>query len=191
MEHKVHLTYWAVRGMAQYARYTLEAAEVPYEETRYEIAQHEDWFQRDKPASTLLLPNIPNIKDGEVQISEHDTLVRYIAKKYKPTLLGKDDNEQALVDNVFSFLVKQRNKLGEFCYAPNPTEESRIQVIKVLDNQLTKLNAFAEGKRFIFGDELTIADIYFYENFKNMQLIHEETSNSYSNLLKVSQEFEN
>ena len=39
---------------------------------------------------TIPLPNIPHMQDGDVHISEHDAILRYLAKKYKPELLGKD-----------------------------------------------------------------------------------------------------
>src|SRR4051794_38542016 len=103
MESIVILSYWPGRGLGSFIRYTLEAAGVPYEETRY--SNHEDWFIRDKPSLTMVLPNLANLKDGAVHISEHDAIIRYIAKKYKPELLGIDDQEYAFVENFFSCLT--------------------------------------------------------------------------------------
>ncbi len=43
----------------------------------------------------------------------------------------------------------------------------------------------AEGKKFIMGDYLTIADIMLYESILVMRLVHEESMQKYKNLIKL------
>ena len=35
------------------------------------------------------MPNIPNYQYGDVRVSEHDSVMRVIARIHKPELLGK------------------------------------------------------------------------------------------------------
>ena len=94
----VHLYYWDIRGLAAYIQLALEAAGVKYEYHPYTEATEEDWFKRDKPALQMTLPNLPYLKDGALLISEHDSIFKYVLRKYKPELLGKTVEEQAIVD---------------------------------------------------------------------------------------------
>ena len=73
-QDQAHLGYWGIRGYGQYIRLTLEASGAHYKESRY--TNFEDWFKRDKPASPLLLPNLPYFIKGDVKLSEHDSIIR-------------------------------------------------------------------------------------------------------------------
>eukprot|EP00347_Sterkiella_histriomuscorum_P021863 403332504 len=138
----LHLTYWNCRGRTQHVRYVLEAIEVPYEETRYEISQYQDWIDKDKPEleGTLALPNLPHLKDGDVHITEHDAIMRYLARKYKPEMLGRNDKEYALMENYLCYITKFYMKLGEFCYYTDPTEENRLKHIESLHSEMSKFD---------------------------------------------------
>ncbi len=93
METKLHLAYWPIRGLAGVVRTTLEATNAPYTETRY--TDYILWFQSDKLLVTNPLPNLPILYDGDIQITEHDSIIRYVARKFKPELLGNNDAEFA------------------------------------------------------------------------------------------------
>ena len=190
VENKVTLGYWGVRGYGQLARYTLEAAGAQYEEVRY--SDPTEWFQTVKPNLKNPLPNIPYIIDGDIVITEHDAVVRYAARKFRPDLLGNSDAEYGMVENIFCFFAKLRAKLTEFCIRPVDTVEGRAEFINGLASQLQKLDAHVEGKSFFVGDHLTIADIYFYEDFAIMKLISEAAATTtFKNLAHISSEFEN
>ena len=123
----------------------------------------------------MVLPNLPNVRDANIQISEHDAIMRYLAKKYKPEMLGKNDSDYALEENLFSFFVKQRIKMITFCYEPDPTIEKKKKFIESMNFELSRLDQQLQGKKFFLGDYLTIADIYFYENLLVLKFLHEET----------------
>ena len=67
---------------------------VDYEEDLYEQGDGPDfsrqqWFdKRDKLG--LAFPNLPYLIDGSTQVTETLAIMKYIANKFGPQLLGKD-----------------------------------------------------------------------------------------------------
>jgi len=127
VESKPTIGYWGIRGLGQYARYVFEAAGVEYVDKRY--TDGTEWFGKDKPASPCLLPNLPYFTYKNVAISESDSIVRQAARIFKPELLGKSDAEQALVDNIFSFVMKWNAKLRTLSYQADVTDEQRAKAL--------------------------------------------------------------
>ena len=87
-EKKLYLAYWSARGRGSYVRYTLEAAGIEYDERRYAFTEKDQWFQVDKPNSSLLLPNLPHMIYGDIKISETDALCRQIARLFNLNCLA-------------------------------------------------------------------------------------------------------
>ena len=104
MEGQYTIGYWKIRGLGQYVRLTAEAAGKPYTEKAY--STEEGWFKEDKPNSPVLLPNLPYYIDGDIAISESDSVVRTVARIHKPELLGKSSKDQAFVEYIFSYIMK-------------------------------------------------------------------------------------
>ena len=97
-------------------RYLVEAIGVPYTEKIYTITQFEDYFVRDKPNLKTPLPNLPYLVDGDLTITEHDAILRYVARKYKPELLGKDLRDEALHENYLAYFTKVFIATVGFCH---------------------------------------------------------------------------
>ena len=174
-------------------RYTLEYIGVPYDETRYRFDEFQDWIGRDKPAleGTLALPNLPHLKDGDVHFTEHDAILRYLAKKYKLDLQGKNDKDYALQENFLCFVSKLWMKqIAEFCYSEDPTEENRIAFLESIKVHLTRLDKQLEKTQYFVGDYLTLADIYFYEVLESLLLIKEDCLTPYSSIQRFKKDFD-
>jgi len=69
-------------------------------------------------------------------ISEHDALVRYLARKFKPELLGKNDSDFALVEQYLCFWVKLNMEAVTLCYTPGVTDEQREGLLKKYEAKL-------------------------------------------------------
>jgi glutathione S-transferase len=183
-----HLHYWAIRGLGAYVRYTFEAAGAPYTETRY--TEPTAWFQDTKPHLPLLLPNLPCLVFKDSGVSETDSIVRLVARKHKPELLGKNEMDYALTENIFSFLVKWNAELRTNCYKDDITDEQRKKLITDKTAQLTALNKHLNGKKFFMGDYETIADIWFYETWIVAKLIHEDSCKDFTEFENHAKHFE-
>ena len=116
VENKPTVGYWGIRGLGAYVRMTLEAAGKEYNDVQY--SNGDDWFKRDKPTIKVLIPNLPYYLDGDVGISETDSIMRTVARMYKPDLLGKGTaSDQAFVENMFSFIMKWNGPMRGLCYS--------------------------------------------------------------------------
>ena len=86
-----------------------------------------------KEDGSLVLPNLPYLIDEEagVKFTEHDAIMRYLARRYKPEMQGKSLADQAEVEQFLGFLFNfYLNKCGMFCHAPEPTDEKRVAFVE-------------------------------------------------------------
>lgn len=69
--NKVHLGYWAIRGLSERIRMLLEYVGIPYEESKYTGQTAQKWFGEVKPELLKKNPAItlPYLIDGDKVIS--------------------------------------------------------------------------------------------------------------------------
>ena len=149
-----------------------------------------NWFQKDKPAAKHPLANLPLLTDGDIQVTEHDAVVRYIAKRFRPDLFGYSDAEYALVESFFCMLTKLRGKINDFANVQGATEESRAEFVTKNKGDLLRLEPYAAGKKFLVGEHLTIADIYLYEVITILKFVSESSVSDLKNLVHLAAHFE-
>lgn len=114
---KIQIGYWDCRGVANSLRLTLIACNLEYDETIYDIVNGRDkWFEEDKKNLDLTMPDLPYFIHGDIKMTEHDAIMRYLAKTYKPDLLGKTIKDQTLVDQYQSFSTKIMTRFPDFVY---------------------------------------------------------------------------
>jgi len=91
-ENKITIGYWNIPGRVQPSRDLLEIAGVEYNDVRY--ANPDDWFNRDKYNLGLDFPNLPYLIDGNVKLTESETIMDYLIHKLNRTdLLGKESDK--------------------------------------------------------------------------------------------------
>ena len=133
-----------------------------------------DWSEEDK-RKTLVTKSptgtFPYLECEEGVLSESKAIEIYLAEKYKPELLGKDDIEKAQVRQWMDFasfeLADCAQKIvypifGWKPYCKQSADEANIKLkefMKALDQQV-------KGKRYAFGEQLTLADIALFRQLK-------------------------
>ena len=148
--------------------HVVEASKAPVE------LQNVDWD--DKENREKLLPKsptgtLPYLETEEGLLSESKAIEIYLAEKYKPELLGKDDLEKAQVRQWMDFASFELGDCAQklvypifgwkpFCKESADEANMRIkEFMKALDQQV-------KGKRYAFGEELTLADIALFNKLK-------------------------
>jgi hypothetical protein len=91
-EVKPVLGYWAIRGLGAPIRYLLTYCKVDFDEQLYQAGPAPDfskacWYEK-KFSIGLDFPNLPYFFDGDAKLTETDCILRFIATKYRPSLLG-------------------------------------------------------------------------------------------------------
>lgn len=107
---------------------------------------------------------VPVIEDGDVVISDSNAILVYLARQYAPQYIPQNAELEAQVQQFLTLAA------GELAFGP-----AAARLINVfgaaLDEDackataakfLAKLDAHLEGRNFLVGDELTIADVAIY-----------------------------
>ena len=148
--------------------HVIEASKAPV------ILQNVDWD--DAETRKTLSPKSPTgtfpyLECEEGVLSESKAIEIYLAEKYKPELLGKDDLEKAQVRQWMDFasfeLADCAQKIvypifGWKPYCKESADEANTKIkefMKALDQQV-------KGKRYSFGEKLTLADIALFRHLK-------------------------
>ena len=64
----------------------------------------------------LQFPNLPYFLDGDLKLTETNAIMKYIAAKYGPDLLGKDATQIAKVEMVSNVIADLKGAVTMPCY---------------------------------------------------------------------------
>ena len=148
--------------------HVIEASKAPV------VLENVDW--KDTEKRETLKPKSPTgtfpyLECEEGVLSESKAIEIYLAEKYKPELLGKDDMEKAQVRQWMDFasfeIADCAAKMvypifGWKPYCKESYDEANTKIkefMKALDQQV-------KGKRYAFGEQLTLADIALFRQLK-------------------------
>ena len=184
---KPKLGYWAIYGAAQPSRYLLEYLGADYEEERYTPETAKVWFEEHKANLGLDFPNLPYYLDGDVKITESMAILRHIARKNKPDLLGKDLAEKAKFENLFFLFANWKTDLAGHCYKDNH-EELKPKLLEAANKKLEQLDKVV-GAAWLVGEQFTVADILAFDSFEFLLLIEPSALDAYKNIAGWRQRF--
>ena len=114
------LGYWKIRGLASQIRYQMVYLGIDYDEHQYEQGDgpqydHSQWHSV-KYTLGLDFTNLPYLIDGEYRITETNAIMKYLASKYGPYLLGKNPAEKGYVEMLSTQLAELKTALTIPCY---------------------------------------------------------------------------
>ena len=148
--------------------HVIEAAKAPV------TLENIEWSDEEK-RKTLVTKSptgtFPYLECEEGVLSESKAIEIYVAEKYKPELLGKDDIEKAQVRQWMDFASFELGDCAQKIvypifgwkpYCKESAEEANTKIkefMKALDQQV-------KGKRYAFGEQLTLADIALFRYLK-------------------------
>ena len=148
--------------------HVIEASKAPVE------LQNVDWDD-EETRKTLVTKSptgtFPYLEAEEGVLSESKAIELYLAEKYKPELLGEGDLQKAQVRQWMDFASFELGDCAQKIvypifgwkpYCKESADEANIRLrefMKALDQQV-------KGKRYAFGEELTLADIALFRHLK-------------------------
>ena len=114
------LGYWDIRGLAQGLRYQMVYIGLLFEDRHY--VHTEDVFSRavwldQRFSMGLDFPNLPYFIDGDIRLTEHMAIHKYVADKWMPSLLGCSLYEKAHVDMLAGVIWDLKKSATMGCYA--------------------------------------------------------------------------
>jgi glutathione S-transferase len=105
--------------------------------------------------------------DGH-HLTESCAIIKYIGNKYKKDLVGKDLVEESRIDEWLFFLLSELDAhtmyiidkhAGTLSHIFGKSPEAAKTAVNGFNEQIVKLETGLEGKTFLTGDRLTVADI--------------------------------
>ena len=131
------LGYWDIRGLAQPIRFLLAYLSVDYFDMH--IDSQEQWL-RTKDTLKLPFPNLPFFIDEQngVYLTETLAIMKYIAAKYQPEILGQTVDDKAKVE-MYAHVLLNFNKIAtKPCYLEGTSKQ------EVGDNCLKEVQTFVK-----------------------------------------------
>jgi len=158
---KLVLGYWDIHGLASPIRFLLEIAGVDYEEKRFDIVDRDSWIAK-KDSLGFVYPNLPYIIDGDVKMTEHLPIMRYIARKHG--LAPTTEEETIISDQTESFVFDIRFRFYFVAYAPVESYDAmKTQWLEVTFKKLPYLNNLFAKNEYVTGRRLTYVDVVVYD----------------------------
>lgn len=166
------LGYWDICGLAQCPRYALELAGVKYTDVRIDPGKagtpsyKSVWLKKKQKlmGTAMTFPNLPYLIDGDVVLTQSNTILRYIARKFG--LQGNMYNAH-LVDLTLDQATDLDNQVTGACYM-------NFESLKTNFPQLEKWEKFLGFKKFMTGDLISIGDLKVYEVIRKLKIIAEQ-----------------
>ena len=160
---KPTLGYWKIRGLASQIRYEMVFLGLDFAEHQYEQGDAPDFDRSSwlnvKDTLGLQFPNLPYFLDGNLKLTETNAIMKYIAAKYGPDLLGKDPAQIAKVEMVSNVVGDLKGAVTMPCY----TSGDRAAITANLMEKVKPIVAFLGDKSFLAGDNVTYVDFTFFE----------------------------
>ncbi|CAF3315150.1 unnamed protein product [Rotaria sp. Silwood2] len=163
------LYYFNTRGRAETARLIFAVADQKFDDIRYD---QNEW-QSHK--SEMPLGQLPVLEVDDVKLPQSLAITRFLAKQFH--LAGKDNLEQAQADAVVDTIADVTAKFIPIMFEQDQ-EKKKILEEKFLSEEMPKLlnhleillKTFGNGGQYFVGNNLTWADLHFYNASQSMLL---------------------
>ncbi|XP_071181481.1 glutathione S-transferase Mu 4-like [Mytilus edulis] len=185
------LGYWKIRGLAQPVRLLQNYVGEDFEDVQYEQGDGPG-FSREcwtsvKNTLGLPFPNLPYYIDGDIKITQSNSILRYIAKKHD--LLGKTTQEIVDCDVMLENAMDFRNGTVRLAYNGD-YEKLKEDYFKNLQPMLAKFEEFLADKNFFTGANVTVCDFPMYELLDQHKIMKPGILDSYPKLSAFVARFE-
>ncbi|CAF1035161.1 unnamed protein product [Adineta steineri] len=173
------LTYFNGRGLGEVSRLIFAAAGEKYEDVRIE----RDQFPAHK--AEMPLGQMPVLEVDGVQLPQSAAIARFLAKQFH--LAGKDNFEQAkvdaVVDTIYDILKAWMPSRLEQDEAKKEELSKKFfgeELPKQLQNLETLAKLYGNGGHFFVGNQLTWADLLFYNFGELLTEFQADSLNNFS-----------
>ena len=173
------LYYFNTRGRAEVSRLIFAAAGQKFEDVRFE---REQW---PTLKSQMPLGQIPVLEVDGTMIPQSVSIARFLAKQFN--LAGKDNLEQAKVDAVGDTINDLINTYVPIRQEQDPTKQQELirkfgleELPKHLQNLEILGKMYGNGGPFFVGNNLTWADLFFYNVGESILQINGNCMDTYS-----------
>ncbi|XP_078659543.1 hematopoietic prostaglandin D synthase-like [Branchiostoma floridae x Branchiostoma belcheri] len=182
MAPKYRLVYFNVRGRAELTRLLFAAADLEYEDQRFEFGS--DQWKELKPKTPM--GQAPLLYVDDVALCQSMTIARYVART--TGLAGRTPIEEATADMIVDGLDDMQRKLVAMFNEKGEEKKAELQkefVGSFLPQFLGNYEKLAGAEGYFVGDSLTWADIAFFNLMGWVTPMDPAVLGGFPNLTKV------
>lgn len=128
-------------------------------------------------------PNLPYIVDGNVKMSEHLPIMRYVARKYG--MAPTTEEETIISDQTESFIFDIRFRFYLVAYTPaDAINDKKAEWLDVANKKLVYLDNLLGKSEYVTGNRLTYVDVYVYDSLLLFRAFEPELISKNPNLAR-------
>ena len=146
---ELQLGYWNIRGLGETVVLMLEYLGVKYNYKRYEEANYQEWFVKDKPCFQGDFANLPYLVDGETHVTESMAIMRYLGRKFK-ALYPVNEEEERKCDVAQGAVLDFRTNFLQLVYGDD-CDKRKDGFIKGLPDSLSKFEKVLKKHTWLTG----------------------------------------
>lgn len=167
-------------------------AKLDFEDTDLSNIEKRNSYAQKTPTCTL-----PFLETKEGNISESISIETFLASKFKPELLGSTVFEKAKVNQWIEFASCEIQRCVKEIIYPifnwrEYNKEATDDANKKLKNYLMTLEKeLKDGKKYIMGNKITLADIVLFRYLRFLMMLHFPENLRKSLIPKLTKWFEN
>jgi glutathione S-transferase len=193
------LAYWNIRGLAHPIRLQLKYMGVSYQDRFYNCGngpnyERTEWLTEKglfAQQKTLDFPNLPYYMEGNDRLTQSTAIMRFIARKHMPELLGNTLEEQTRCDIAFFQAVDIYEHFTEFAYSPaHDVEQRKAALLQALPRALKEFENFLGNRKWFAGEQITIADFKVYSMIDVYRYLNLNLLPDFPKLASFMQRFE-
>lgn len=156
--------YGPARSSAGRCFWLLEELGLPYENKKVDLMNKEhkaDWFLKINPNG-----KVPALVDGDVTLFESMAINYYLTEKYRPEFMGSTIGARANTHQWSFWAISEvQGPMIEIfiqkVFVPEGKKDLKVieENEKLLPDYFNILNNALEGKKYLNGNEFTLADL--------------------------------
>jgi len=182
--------YWNLRGLGHSVRFALAHIGVDYEEQLFDNSNETgdaEWA-KIKPTLGMIAPNLPYYIDDKEKLSESKAILKYVIRRYEPSLLPTDISLLAKTEEVEGILGDIDRFFAMSVYTD--TEMANSMFESMVPAKLAALSKFLGTNKFFLGNEPSFVDFLAYETFYRFKTYRPKYVEGHKNILDYIDSFE-
>lgn len=152
---------------------------VDFEDVKYGVTLDQDMGSWDRSQWTdvkftlgLEYPNLPYLIDGESRVTETAAIMKYVAKKWDSSLLGKTAAETARAEMLYAHVNDMKQKCTGPCYrGEKQGDELKDAIAEDCQPILERLFEVIQPGQWAAGETLTWLDFFLAEVIEYLEAI--------------------
>jgi glutathione S-transferase len=174
-EQPITVGYWSIRGLAAPLRMMVMYANHPLNNVMYDLTETDGkyngsaWFSvKPELKEKNPLMNLPYIIDGDNVISQTNSCLSYLGRKFN--LWGVNEIEISQVEQLLCEVMDLRNSMVKYAYSSEDTSLELLNNVTGKNGSFQKFELWlqreVDGGRsgtFLVGDHATAPDFHLYE----------------------------